>query len=161
MTHKVPATFIIKINDNESGVSQMLEYILITSILIIFFTITILTVTNTFIQDPADYLTYHAYTDIGNGVSTRIVDLFAIIPYNSNAHIVSKFDIPDDVAGKDYIVEIVQGPPGSPDDRQIAIYGSGSIKSIISLSGIGKTVFGTAEGKTTASGLNYIEYQYP
>ncbi|MCQ8893961.1 MAG: hypothetical protein NQU46_04950 [Methanolinea sp.] len=155
-------TFTIKAIDSESGVSQMIEYILISSILLLFLVVTILMVNNTFIEEPSNFLTSYAYMDIGNGVSTRIVDLYAIIPYSRvNTHIGTKFDVPDDVAGKDYMIEIVEGPPNRPTDRRIVIFGGGPIKSTISLAGIGETTFGVAEGKTTASGLNYIEYTYP
>jgi len=43
-----------------------------------------------------------AFTDIGNGVSTRIVDVYAIAPRDGMNS--TKFDIPDDIAGKDYSV---------------------------------------------------------
>lgn len=153
---------ITKTIDNESGVSQMIEYIFISSILLLFLVITILTVNNTFIEEPSNFLTTYAYIDIGEGVSTRIVDLYAIIPYSQvNTYIGTKFDVPDDVAGKGYMIEIVEGPPNRPTDRRIIISGDSPIRSTISLSGIGETIFGIAEGKTTASGLNYIEYQYP
>ncbi len=159
---RITLSFTIKNINRESGVSQMIEYILISSILLLFFVITILMVNNIFIEEPSNFLTSYAYMDIGNGISTRIVDLYAIIPYSQvNTHIGTKFDVPDDVAGKGYVIEIVEGPPNRPSDRRIVISGAGPIKSTVSLSGIGETVFGIAEGRTTASGLNYIEYQYP
>lgn len=147
--------------DRESGVSSTLEYIIITGVLLLFLVITIPMVNDTFIERPTNFLTFHAYTDIGNGVSTRIIDLYAILPYGNNATIVTKFDVPDDVAGRDYMIEIVPGPSDRPLDNQIVISGDSGISSTVSLAGIGETLFGTSEGKTTASGLNYIEYQYP
>jgi hypothetical protein len=147
--------------DRESGVSHLVEYILITGVVVLLFVITISMTNETFIERPTNYLTGYAYTDIGNGVSTRIVDLFAIIPYNNNATITTQFDIPDEVAGRDYWIEIVPGPPERPSDNMIRISGGSGISSTISLSGIGETVFGQSEGRTTASGLNYIEYSFP
>jgi len=147
--------------DAESGVSHLVEYIIITGTVVLLFIITISMTNETFIERPTNYLTGYAYTDIGNGVSTRIVDLFTIIPYYNNATITTRFDIPDDVAGRDYWVEIVPGPPGEESDRIVRISGGSGISSTISLSGIGETVFGRSEGRTTASGLNYIEYSYP
>lgn len=147
--------------DHESGVSQVLEYIVITGVLLMFLIITIPMVNVTFIENPTNYLTSHAYTDIGNGVSTRIVDLYAIIPYGNPAKIVTKFDVPDDVAGRDYIIEIVPGPVDRPRDNRIVISGSSGISTTVSLAGIGETIFGLSEGRTTASGLNSIEYEYP
>jgi hypothetical protein len=142
--------------DKESGVSHMIEYTMITGIVILLFVIMVPMVTEAFIRGPTEQLTESAYTDIGNGVSTRIIDLFAIIPYYNEATITTKFDIPDDVAGRDYWVEI-EGDPG----ELIRISGGSGISSTTSLAGIGETVFGRSEGRTTASGLNYIEYKFP
>lgn len=147
--------------DDESGVSQVLEYTIITGVLLLFLVITLPMVNDTFIERPTNILTGHAYTDIGNGVSTRIIDLYAILPYGNNATIITKFDVPDDVAGRDYIIEIVPGPSERPRDNRIVISGGSGISSTVSLAGIGETLFGMSSGRTTASGLNYIEYQYP
>lgn len=143
--------------DRESGVSNLLEYILITSILLMFLIIIIPVVNTIFIERPVYELTSHAYTDIGNGVSTRIIDLYAIIPYYNNAVIVTDFDIPDDVVGRDYRVDIVDGPPGREYDKGILISGN-NMEYRISLAGIGATVFGMSGGGTTASGINRIVY---
>ena len=69
--------------DKESGVSHMIEYIIITGIVVLLFMIMVPMVTEGFIRGPTEQLTESAYTDIGNGVSTRIIDLYAIIPYNN------------------------------------------------------------------------------
>jgi hypothetical protein len=145
----------------ESGVSHLIEYIIITGVVLLLMIITIPTVNTAFIEGPTNYLTSYAYIDIGNGISTRIIDLYAIIPYDNNATIITKFDIPDDVAGRDYWVQIVPGPPDSPYDSDIVISGGSGIRETISLAGIGETMLGRSEGNTTASGLNYIEYSYP
>jgi hypothetical protein len=149
--------------EKESAVSHMIEYTIITGIVILLFVIMVPMVTEAFIRGPTEYLTESAYTDIGNGVSTRIIDLYAIIPYYNKATIITKFDIPDDVAGKDYWVEILPGPQGKKNDpgEIIRISGSSGISSTTSLAGIGKTIFGGSEGNTTASGLNYIVYEFP
>ena len=120
-----------------------------------FLVIIIPMVNYTFIEKPKDVLTYHAYTDIANGVSTRVIDLYAIVPahrYGNPATITTKFDIPDEVAGRDYWVEI--------EDGMIVISGDSPIRSTVSLAGIGETEFGHASGRTTASGLNQIQYIY-
>src|SRR5512136_2533211 len=113
--------------DRESGVSHLIEYIIITGIVILLFVIMVPMTNEAFIERPTEYLTGYAYTDIGNGVSTRIIDLFAIIPYYNNATIITKFDIPDEVAGRDYWVEIVPGPPEHPSDNSIRISGGSGI----------------------------------
>ena len=146
--------------DGESGVSSMIEYIIISGILLLLLVIIVPMVTTVFIEQPTNILTTYAFTDIGNGVSTRIVDLYAVIPFYNHATITTKFDIPDEVGGKDYRVDIVPGPPSRPYDEQIII-SNPSYETTVSLAGIGATVFGMAGGNTTASGINEITYQYP
>ena len=126
----------------------------------VFMMITIPLVTTVFIEQPTDILTEHAFVDIGNGVSTRVVDLYAIIPFHNNATITTKFDIPDDVAGKDYRVEIVSGDYPRAYDQKIMI-SRDSYHYNVSLAGIGATVYGMGTGNMSASGVNEIEYRYP
>ena len=158
---------------NESAVSTTIEYVIISGILVMLMVITIPVVTTVFIAQPANILTYHAYVDIGNGVSTRIVDLYAIIPSWNNATIKTKFDIPDEIAGKDYRIDIIKGDPPREYDQKILVSGTGGSSnseiflsgiggsSEVSLAGIGATIFGLSEGNMTARGLNDIEYRYP
>ena len=76
-------------------------------------------------------LQYNAFTDIGNGVSTRIVDVYAIAPTTGN--ITSSFNLPDDVAGQNYFVDIYTGATAA--DQGVMVY-QGNIVSNISLAGI-------------------------
>jgi hypothetical protein len=140
--------------NHEAAVSHLIEYIIISGILILLIIITMPVVSNTLIERPAEQLTYYAFTDIANGVSTRIVDVYAI-PYDySYSNLNSKFDIPDDVAGRGYYVEI----SGDGKSQNITI-SRGGLKSTVSLAGIGATR--RAGGNTTGQGINQISYQYP
>lgn len=138
----------------EEAVSHLIEYIIISGILILLIIITMPVVSNALIERPAEQLTYYAFTDIANGVSTRIVDIYAI-PYDySYSNLNSKFDIPDDVAGRGYYVEIL----GDGKSQNITI-SRGGLKSTVSLAGIGATR--RAGGNTTGQGINQISYSYP
>ncbi len=44
----------------------------------------LLLVNTNIMEDPANRLVYVAFTDIGNGVSTRMVDVYAIAPVEGN-----------------------------------------------------------------------------
>ena len=136
--------------DRESGVSHLIEYLIISGVLMMLIIITILTITPVFIDQPLNKLTDYAFIDIGNGVSTRIVDLYVIAPDNGN--ITTKFDIPDDVAGRGYFVEIIYDESGD----QVRVFRD-SIERTVSLAGIGGTLGVT--GNTTGAGLNIIRYQ--
>ncbi len=65
---------------NESAVANMIEYIMISGVLMGLLIVMLLLVNTNIMEDPANRLAYVAFTDIGNGVSTRIVDVYAIAP---------------------------------------------------------------------------------
>jgi hypothetical protein len=124
---------------------------MVSGILMTLLVVMLLLVNSMFMETPADTLTYVAFTDIGNGVSTRIVDVYALAP--SDGSITTNFDIPEDVAGKDYSVLIGQGD--NPIDQDVEI-SRDFIDIHVSLAGIGASR-GVA-GNTTGRGLNRISY---
>ncbi len=68
------------------------------------------------------------------------------------------FDIPDDIAGKDYFVEVGTRPNpvnNEKNDQYIRV-SRGSITTDIALSGIGASR--NASGNTTGKGMNRISY---
>jgi hypothetical protein len=138
-------------NHREAGVSTLIEYLIISGILLFLFVVVVLQVNTTVMQGPAETLEYTAFTDIGNGVSTRIVDVYAIAPVNGN--ITTSFDIPEDVSGQDYNVEVHSGTTAS--DQYVMVY-RGNIASNISLAGISSTR--NVTGNTTGQGMNRIGY---
>jgi hypothetical protein len=138
-------------NHTEAGVSNLIEYVIVTGVLVVLFAIMLLLVNANFMQGPAETLEYSAFTDIGNGVSTRMVDVYSIAP--TNGTITTKFDIPDDVAGQNYAVEIYSGATAA--DQYVMVY-RGTIASNISLAGISSTR--NATGNTTGTGMNQISY---
>lgn len=143
--------------NKEEGVSSLIEYIQITGILMIFMVIILVLIPPVFINGPLNTLTQHAYVDIGNGISTRIVDLYIISPYVgiSQGLIVTDFDIPDDVAGRGYIVDIAPPQGGILGTDKIIISGNG-VSSEVSLAGIGSTL--GVGGRTASAGINRICY---
>jgi len=134
---------------HESGVSTLTEYVTISGILLVLMTVTIIVVNSVFIGGPSDRLAYNAYVDIGNGVSTRIVDLYVIAPENGT--ITTIFDIPDDVAGRNYYVRV----ESEGADQEIVVT-DGEVTSTVTVAGIGETRGIT--GNTTGSGWNRITY---
>ena len=134
----------------EAGVSTLIEYVIISGVLLFLFVVVVLQVNTNIMQGPAEALEYTAFTDIGNGVSTRIVDVYAIAPVNGN--ISSSFPLPDDVAGQDYFVNISTDAEGN---QNVMVYQS-DIASNTSLSGISSTR--SVAGNTTGQGMNRISY---
>ncbi len=137
----------------DSGVAEMIEYVMITTIMMILFVIMLLLVNANFMEGPEDTLTYSAFTDIGNGVSTRMVDIYTIRPDNGN--ISTMYDLPDDIVGRDYFVEI--GSSGDVSTQTVTI-SRGSIVTDVSLAGIASTAQGKAMGNTTGAGINKLSY---
>jgi hypothetical protein len=134
---------------DEEGVTSLLEYVTITGILVVLLIITIFATNAVFMEGPANKLAYHSFVDIGNGLSTRVVDIYVIAP--DNGTIATDFDIPDDVAGQDYAVDM----DGSGGD-QVVVISRGDIRSRIAIAGIGATMGVT--GSTTGSGINRLIY---
>jgi hypothetical protein len=136
--------------DTESAVATMIEYLMISGVIMGLLIVVLLLVNTNIMENPANRLVYVAFTDIGNGVSTRIVDVYAIAP--ANGQVKTTFDIPDEIVGKNYFVEIEQGEDSS------VIVSRGYLNSHISLAGIGTSNIGKATGNTTGAGMNTISY---
>jgi len=136
---------------SETAVVNLIEYIMISGVLMGLLIVMLLLVNTNIMEDPANRLAYVAFTDIGNGISTRIVDVYSIAPRDGT--ITTRFDIPDEIAGKDYFVEI--GPGTNPVDQDVMI-SRGSLETHVALAGVGATR-GVA-GNTTGRGLNKISY---
>jgi hypothetical protein len=138
---------------HESGVATLIEYVMVSGVLMVLFVIMLLLVNANFMEGPAATLSYYAFTDIGNGVSTRIVDVYSIAPQNGT--LVTQFDIPDEIGGENYFVDIE--PSANQNDQDIVVWRD-AISSNISLSGIDLTSQGIATGNTTGGGINRITY---
>jgi hypothetical protein len=139
--------------DPSDGVTNLVEYISITGILLLLLVVVLFTVNSVFMQGPGDTLRYYAFTDIGNGMSVRIVDLFVLAPEQGT--ITSRFILPHDVAGQDYFVSASQSVTGSGEDQVIVVQ-RGDVSARINIAGIGATKGVT--GNTTSSGWNIITY---
>jgi hypothetical protein len=137
--------------NTESAVANLIEYLMITGVILALFVVMILLINTNIMEDPANRLVYVAFTDIGNGVSTRIVDVYSIGPQNGT--VTTKFDIPDEIVGKSYFVDVGQ----SGIDQEITV-SRGYLNSHTSLSGIAASLRGAATGRTTGGGMNIISY---
>ena len=135
--------------DTSDGVTNLVEYISITGILLLLLVVVLFTVNSVFMQGPGDTLRYYAFTDIGNGMSVRIVDLYVIAP--DHGTISTMFNLPHDVGGQDYFVRAdLNGTD------QVIVVERGDVNARINIAGIGATKGVT--GNTTSSGWNLITY---
>jgi hypothetical protein len=135
---------------DDTAITSMIEYLSITSILIGMMIIILFVTNAAFVETPSADLKFHHYVDVGNGVSVRIIDLYVIAP--NNGTISTKFDLPDEVAGQDYFVEL----QGTGTGQTIIITDGNRLDTRISIAGIGVTRGVT--GQTTGRGINRIFY---
>ena len=138
---------------SETGVANLIEYVMVTGVLMCLFIVMLLLVNTNIMENPANTLSYYTFTDIGNGISTSIVDVYSLAPQNGTLS--TKYNIPPDVAGKSYSVDIE--PSANQNDQNVIVWRD-DISSNISLSGIMLTTHGTVIGNTTSGGINMISY---
>ena len=141
---------------NELAAAYMIEYLMVTAVLMALLIVMLLLVNTNIMEDPANRLAYVAFTDIGNGISTRMVDVYAISPVDGT--IFTKFDIPDDIAGNDYFVEVGtrQNQVNFLMNDQYIRISRGYLTTDIAVSGIGASR--NVSGSTTGKGMNTICY---
>jgi hypothetical protein len=140
-----------KTQPDDAGVANLIEYIMVTGILMALLIVMLLLVHANFVETPVNTITYSAFTDIGNGLSTRIVDIYAIAPENGN--ISSGFDLPDEIGGRSYGIEISGDTAGQTVDISRDF-----IKTSVAMAGIGASKHGQAGGNTTGAGVNRLSY---
>jgi len=140
-----------KTQSDDAGVATMIEYVMVTGVIMVLFIVMFLLVQANFVETPVNTITYTAFTDIDNGVSTRIVDVYAIAPEQGD--ISSSFDLPDEIGERSYAVKISGDASG-----QIVEISRDSIKTSVALAGIGASKHGQAGGSTTGAGINRIRY---
>jgi hypothetical protein len=141
---------------NELAASNMIEYLMVTAVLMALLIVMLLLVNTNIMEEPANRLAYVAFTDIGNGISTRMIDVYAISPVDGT--ILTKFDIPDDIAGRDYFVEVGtrQNKVNFLMNDQYIRVSRGFLTTDIAVSGIGASR--NVSGSTTGKGMNTICY---
>ncbi len=139
--------------DTESAVATLIEYLMVSGVCLALLIVMLILVNNNIMENPANRVINVAFTDIGNGVSTRIVDTYSLAP--SDGNITSRFDIPDEIVGKSYMVRF----EGDGVNQVVTVTrGDPRLDSRISLAGIGANEKGLAGGNTTGAGINKITY---
>jgi len=139
---------------DEKAVSTTLGYILIVSIGVTFFSILMLSLNSIFYDTPKAIVTESVYNDIGNEISTKMVDIYIIAPINGS--IDTKFDIPIKIANERYKIKMV----GSSGDQEIIVSSLDSAsKVVVSINGIGHSVVnvtGEIYSGTTDHGIRFV-----
>ncbi|MDY6931421.1 MAG: hypothetical protein SVJ22_05855 [Halobacteriota archaeon] len=92
-----------EILENEEAVSTILEFIFTTGIAIALFVLILVYSTGLFIEAPGRTVALERFTDIGNDISTKIVDIYIIAP--ENGILITDLTMPTSVGGHDYMVD--------------------------------------------------------
>jgi hypothetical protein len=90
------------LKDNR-GMSTLTGYVVISSVAIIFFGIIAITTVGSFIERPSKIVMREGYSDVGNDISTKIVDIYIIAP--ENGKLTTSLRIPGSVARQEYKVD--------------------------------------------------------
>ncbi len=140
---------------DEKGVSATVEYILTFVIASGIFTLLVLNFNSLFIESPQYIVTRNQMADIGNDVSTKVIDTYLVAP--DEGSITTYFDIPTTVAAGytyDISVEEITGKDPSMEervgkDRVVVIHTSNGIYVNTTLSGASLTI--PIRGKTSST----------
>ena len=145
-----------KKSEKDTAAATMTEYVMVSGICMGLMIVLMLLINANLMEGPANRLSYVAFTDVGNGLSTRIVDVYALAP--ADGYISTSFDIPDEIANRDYFVKVgTQANSFNPDVRDQYISVSRDfLEARIAIAGIGATRGVT--GNTTGRGINKIAY---
>lgn len=101
----------------DAGATSAMEYILTFIMASFIFTLFILNFNTLFINNPEYFVTRNQLADIGNDVSTKVIDTYLVAP--TDGKVVTYFEIPGKVAaGNTYQIDVVQ----SGIDRELTVY---------------------------------------
>ena len=138
---------------DENAVSNAVGYILITSVAITFFAILMLSLNYLFTDTPKAIVSESVYNDLGNEISTKMVDIYIIAPINGS--IDTKLFIPFKIADERYKIKMV----GGGGNQEIIISSLDSDNNVVvSINGIGHSVVnvtGEIYSGTTEHGIRF------
>jgi Flp pilus assembly pilin Flp len=141
---------------DETGVTPMVEYIITFIIASILFMLMLAIASTIFIDGPQRTVSRIQFTDIGNDLTTKIVDTYLVYP--QSGEISTTFDMPMTVAGKDYWVDINRSI-NNPEDKEIIVYSPYNDVSIyVTLNGVNSTV--PVNGSTSSLSDTHVIYYH-
>lgn len=102
---------------DERGAVSIVQYILTFIMASFIFTLIILNFDSLFISGPQYIVARNQLADIGNDVSTKVIDTYLVAP--DDGMVVTYFDIPSRLAaGYPYEIEVIR----SGDDRELTVF---------------------------------------
>lgn len=102
---------------DDRGVTAMMEFILMFVLAAAIFSILIMNFNSLFLDQPKYVVATNQFVDIGNDVTTKIIDTYLVSPDDGTVQ--TYFDMPNTVAGYAYAVNV---KPVGVDDREVEVY---------------------------------------
>ncbi|HEY3274691.1 MAG TPA: hypothetical protein VGJ92_13055 [Methanocella sp.] len=146
------------LTNDESGVVSAVEFLLTFSIAAIIFGILVLSINGLFLDQSRAVVGTNQFTDVGNDISTRIIETYLLAPDSGNVtscRILTYFEVPPSIEGSGYTININKHEK----DERVNIVSTDNLISVTStLNGAGETI--PIDGSTSSmSLLHYIDYQ--
>lgn len=131
---------------DDRGVNALIEYMMAFMISFLVFSMILAMFNGTFIQRPTDAVSSIQFTDVGNDVTAKILDTYLIAPDTGNVS--TSFEIPNDIAGKDYSLDICTSQNGW--DKEVLVYSSHTnVNATVTINGVNSTI--PINGSTSSS----------
>ena len=122
------------LRDNR-GVSTLTGYIVISSVAAILFGIIAITTVGTFIEQPSQIVMRRDFSDVGNEISTKIMDIYIIAPENGKLN--TSLRLPLSVARQEYEV----GAEAANQDQMVKVSALHTNTEVtVTINGIAQTV---------------------
>ncbi len=136
----------------DKAVSITIGYVLFSGIFLIFFIILLLVSNDLLVAGSSDIVVKDQYSDIGNMISTKIMDMYLIAP--ENGYIETEFRIPSEIGKEGYVINA----NAIETDETIEINSTVSDKKIsVTLNGIARSmpITGTAYSNSANHTIRY------
>jgi len=121
---------------DSKAVSILIQYLMVSGAGIAFFGILMLSLNSVFLENPSNIVMEKRFSDIGNQISTNIIDMYIVVP--DNGELETDFIMPIKAGGDYYKVE------ASPDiggNQMISVVSLHSTKNVaVTLNGIARTM---------------------
>ena len=139
--------------DREEAVSNAVEYVIVTGVMLILLVFTVILANYIFIEGPSDTLKHNSYLDTGERLSARIVDMHMLAP--ESGRIVTGVDVPREIAGKGYDIRVSPAIDDSGTGQYLAV-GDGQPAYALYVRGIETAP--ALKGNFTGDGEYTLEY---
>lgn len=139
--------------ENHLGVSSVMELTITFIIASLIFSVLIMSFNSLFLETPQYLVTRNQFADIGNSVSTMLIDTYLVVPENGT--LTTTFTEPEAVTGSAYQIQIHRS--GSNDREVLVTSGDSGISVSVTLNGANSTI--PINGTTNSTDyLHRIEY---